>query len=279
MPTSDCDEWWQLGSGSSFSEEEFNIDDSIILAISNDSRRASAKKRVQRRPWTKAEDAVVRQMVAREGIRAWSLVAAKLKGRTGKQCRERWHNHLDDSVKKEPWTLAEERKLLELQRHLGNRWSDIAKYLSGRTDNATKNHWNSVLRKGKNISHLLLPGGRLPSSFPRGIIPPPPETPPEPEPSSVIALPRLCVPTPSEADKINRLVRSDPDSTLAQLIEYPVSALCNEERSETARTCLSALLETLRATNRQELIGATARLQEVIRGMNAASERSTFPLY
>ncbi|KAL3897463.1 MAG: hypothetical protein SGPRY_013049, partial [Prymnesium sp.] len=224
MPSSDCsDDLWPLLSGSSCSEEELTLDDAFTLTLQRHRRSSIEKKRVQRRPWTNAEDTIVRQMVALEGTRAWPVVAAQLKGRTGKQCRERWHNHLDDSVKKEPWTVAEERMLLELQRHFGNRWSDIAKYLNGRTDNAIKNHWNSVLRKGASISHLLLPGGRLPSSFPHGIIPPPPSTPPGLETPGEPAPARLCVPTPAEADKINRLLRSDPQSTLAQLVEYPVS--------------------------------------------------------
>ena len=153
--------------------------------------------------------------------------------------------------------------LLELQGHFGNRWSDIAKYLSGRTDNAIKNHWNSVLRKGQNISHLLLPGGRLPSSFPRGVIPPPPRTPLDS--SSCQSRSRRLLPTPLEADKINRLLKSNPESTLAQLVEFPVSAICHEHRSERAQRCLSALLATLRASDRAELLDATERLQEEIR--------------
>lgn len=40
------------------------------------------------------------------GHRSWTLVATHLEGRTGKQCRERWHNQLDDSIRKEPWTAG-----------------------------------------------------------------------------------------------------------------------------------------------------------------------------
>jgi hypothetical protein len=32
-----------------------------------------------------------------------------LAGRTGKQCRERWHNQLDPGIKKEGWTDEEDR--------------------------------------------------------------------------------------------------------------------------------------------------------------------------
>ena len=87
------------------------------------------------------------------GQKQWALLARKLrtdygiKGRTGKQCRERWHNHLDPHVIKNEWTLLEEATLFEAQRKHGNKWSEIAEHLPGRTDNAIKNHFYSTLRK------------------------------------------------------------------------------------------------------------------------------------
>tara|TARA_B100000768_G_C11187020_1_gene335538 strand:- start:55 stop:276 length:222 start_codon:yes stop_codon:yes gene_type:complete len=45
----------------------------------------------------------------------------------------------------------------------------MAKYIHGRTDNAIKNHWNSALRRGRNIEHLLDQNGALPTQFPQGL--------------------------------------------------------------------------------------------------------------
>ena len=53
-----------------------------------------------RRVWTTEEDEAIRTLVTRYGTRSWSVIAEhiisdyNIIGRTGKQCRERWHNHL-----------------------------------------------------------------------------------------------------------------------------------------------------------------------------------------
>jgi hypothetical protein len=99
-----------------------------------------------KQPFTDAEDRVLADFVRANGPRNWTFVVSSLENRTPKQCRERWHNHLDPSIAKGPWSAAEDQILADKQAALGNKWADIARFLPGRTDALVRNRWNTSVR-------------------------------------------------------------------------------------------------------------------------------------
>ena len=116
--------------------------------------------------WTVAEDALLERLVRDEqqklgvvianetapvAVRAawmnnWRGVSEQIEGRTPKQCRERWINHLDPSIKKGNWEPEEDEIILKTQNTLGNKWSMISKLCVGRTENAVKIRFKSLMR-------------------------------------------------------------------------------------------------------------------------------------
>ena len=66
-------------------------------------------------------------------------------GRTDAQCRERYVNVLDPTIKRSRWTAAEDQRLLELAAQCERRWIEVAALLGeGRTDNQCSRRWRSI---------------------------------------------------------------------------------------------------------------------------------------
>ncbi|URE30330.1 myb-related protein Hv33 [Musa troglodytarum] len=106
------------------------------------------KQKIRKGLWSPEEDEKLYSHIIRYGVGCWSSVP-KLAGlqRCGKSCRLRWINYLRPDLKRGSFSQNEEDLIISLHAILGNRWSQIASQLPGRTDNEIKNFWNSCLKK------------------------------------------------------------------------------------------------------------------------------------
>lgn len=82
--------------------------------------------------WKNSEDEVLKAAVMKYGLNNWSRVASLLVRKTSKQCKARWYEWLDPSVKKTEWTRDEDEKLLHLAKCFPTQWRTIAPVV-GRT--------------------------------------------------------------------------------------------------------------------------------------------------
>ncbi|CAI7798590.1 unnamed protein product [Closterium sp. NIES-54] len=97
--------------------------------------------------WTDKEDCLLKELIRQHGTNKWALVASKIRTKTNKQCRRRWQAFLNAMGNKGVWTPEEDEKLLEGHRLYGNRWTEIARMVPGRTDNAAKNRFAALTAK------------------------------------------------------------------------------------------------------------------------------------
>ncbi|PSS21644.1 Transcription factor like [Actinidia chinensis var. chinensis] len=106
------------------------------------------KQKLRKGLWSPEEDEKLITHINKYGHGCWSSVP-KLAGlqRCGKSCRLRWINYLRPDLKRGTFSQQEEGLIVELHAVLGNRWSQIAAQLPGRTDNEIKNLWNSSIKK------------------------------------------------------------------------------------------------------------------------------------
>ncbi|KAI9988646.1 hypothetical protein PInf_022096 [Phytophthora infestans] len=107
-------------------------------------------------PWSVEEDAMLMEMMLK-GYDNWRQVSNSIPGRTAKQCRERWRNRLDPSINKSPFTEEEDEAIQQAYEKYGNRWTQIAELLPGRTEDAVKLRWKALNPNQKTYTKLGRP--------------------------------------------------------------------------------------------------------------------------
>jgi hypothetical protein len=101
----------------------------------------------RRRTFQPEEDELLRNAVAVYGESHWDRVASLIRGRTNRQCRERWTYYLSPTLDRSGWTTSEDRLLLEKHREYGPKWVSIGAFFPHRTPGMLKNRFNLLMRR------------------------------------------------------------------------------------------------------------------------------------
>ena len=96
--------------------------------------------------FTAEEDKLLIELASKSKVHNWNDIAEALGTRNARQCRERWNNYLNPTLRNDPWTEEEDRLLLEKHHELGTHWNKIAKSFKNRSDNSIRNRWQLLMR-------------------------------------------------------------------------------------------------------------------------------------
>ncbi|KAI0072080.1 hypothetical protein K474DRAFT_1729844 [Panus rudis PR-1116 ss-1] len=128
----------------------------VARAVSEDATANQCQSRymrvlepsISRNPWTKEEDALLREAVEVYG-NSWMDVAQFIPGRNSEQCRDRWQDRLAPTISKGRWGEEEDRALLAAVAKVGeSKWKEISRVLgNGRTDNMCRSRYNVLMKR------------------------------------------------------------------------------------------------------------------------------------
>lgn len=99
--------------------------------------------------WRNTEDEILKAAVMKYGKNQWARIASLLHRKSAKQCKARWFEWLDPSIKKTEWSREEEEKLLHLAKLMPTQWRTIAPII-GRTAAQCLEHYEYLLDKAQN---------------------------------------------------------------------------------------------------------------------------------
>ncbi|KAM9365497.1 cell division cycle 5-like protein [Pholidichthys leucotaenia] len=126
--------------------------------------------------WRNTEDEILKAAVMKYGKNQWSRIASLLHRKSAKQCKARWYEWLDPSIKKTEWSREEEEKLLHLAKLMPTQWRTIAPII-GRTAAQCLEHYEYLLDKAAQRDNEE-EAGDDPRKLKPGEIDPNPETKP-----------------------------------------------------------------------------------------------------
>uniref|UniRef100_A0A669EUK1 Small nuclear RNA activating complex, polypeptide 4 n=1 Tax=Oreochromis niloticus TaxID=8128 RepID=A0A669EUK1_ORENI len=111
---------------------------------------------LKRGPWTKQEDKLLLQAVARHGEKNWWKIRLEVPGRTDGGCRDRYYDCLKAGTKRGPFDRKERELLLELvEKHGVGHWAKIASEIPNRIDAQCMRTWRQMSKKAAKTNNNI----------------------------------------------------------------------------------------------------------------------------
>jgi pre-mRNA-splicing factor CDC5/CEF1 len=174
--------------------------------------------------WKNTEDEILKAAVMKYGLNQWARISSLLVRKSAKQCKARWYEWLDPSIKKTEWSREEEEKLLHLAKLMPTQWRTIAPIV-GRTASQCLEHYEKLLdaAQGKDAS-------LDPSEDPRRLRPGEIDPQPEVKPAR---------PDPVDMDEDEKEMLSEARARLANTRGKKAKRKAREKQLEEARRLAS----------------------------------------
>jgi hypothetical protein len=112
----------------------------------SDSTQETTQKR-HKCTFSKEEDDLIILFINQYGLNSFQKITSVLPNRTTRQVRERYRLYLDPNINRNPFSSEEDDLLLKLVDHCHQKWSQMTKMFTGRTDVALKYRYNKLSRR------------------------------------------------------------------------------------------------------------------------------------
>lgn len=192
---------------------------------------AFSSPKQKRQKFTHEEDEIIINLVGDTQFPNWNEIASHIKGKSGRQCRERFQHYLSPKLSREPWTPQEDQLIRTLYNQYGPNWALIAEHFNGkRTNNNIKNRFNNHIKLLKNIKIQQI-NNTQPSNFvlnqPQKNVysPQPPMISPQPP---IFSSPQPMIPSQTQFNfnniAFNNGISNSPSEPIISLTSIPKSA-------------------------------------------------------
>ena len=115
----------------------------------NHTKEKAPQNKNNTKKWSLEEDRILSNLIINHKYKSWKLISTQLPGRSPIQCQYRWTKNLKPGLVKGPWSVQEDKLLIEWVNKNGPRkWNQCCEYIHGRSGKQCREHWNNCLNPG-----------------------------------------------------------------------------------------------------------------------------------